>query len=155
LVHYGETLLDHIFVLLHLLSGSPARGTEEAALLFANRGPSDPRGVNVMSGMVLLLYRYNKTQSMTQSESLIPRYVPVELNRLFLQYLSLVRPFLIIVAKHNEVSDELRSNLKTFLYVKPNGTRISSESLTQKFGDVLFKHLDTDITFAQFRQVST
>ena len=71
LKRYKE-LLEIVSVLVHLLSGQPARSTEMATLRWVN-SVYEQRGVYWMNGTIMLLGIYSKTRGMTSKNKLIPR----------------------------------------------------------------------------------
>ena len=68
-----KELLEMVAVLVHLLSGQPARGTEMATLRWIN-SLHEQRGVYWMNGTIMLLGIYSKTRGMTSKNKIIPRY---------------------------------------------------------------------------------
>jgi hypothetical protein len=73
-----KELLEMVAVLVHLLGGQPARGTEMATWRWIN-SVHEQRGVYWMNGTIMLLGIYSKTRGMTSKNKLIPRYF-VHLN---------------------------------------------------------------------------
>ena len=67
-----KELLEMVSVLVHLLSGQPARSTEMATLRWVN-SVYEQRGVYWMNGTIILLGIYSKTRGMTSKNKLIPR----------------------------------------------------------------------------------
>ncbi|KAK9357364.1 hypothetical protein V1504DRAFT_442867 [Lipomyces starkeyi] len=87
----AASLLEKLFMLMHMTYGSPARITEIATWLLSNTVHST-RSVYCHPRGLLFLGRYNKTTSMTGHERMIVHIVPREVEVIFIQYLAYVRP---------------------------------------------------------------
>jgi hypothetical protein len=89
---FAATLLEKLFVLMHVTYGSPARMTEISTWLLSNSVHKlrslycHPRGL-------LFLGTYNKTTSMTGHERIIVHVVPREVDVLLIQYLVYIQTF--------------------------------------------------------------
>jgi hypothetical protein len=84
-----EDCLQKIFLLYHLGSGQPARGTELAVMSWQNT-TLHPRNVYWFSGYLNFVSRYNKTQTNQEKERVISRSMPPEAARLMIAYLTFV-----------------------------------------------------------------
>lgn len=81
---------------IHLTYGGPARGTELASALFANTD-TQVRDVRVIAGRLALTISYNKTNAITGTTNQVVRILPHCVSELVLQYLTIVRPFEIVL----------------------------------------------------------
>lgn len=88
----AQQFLEIMFVLIHITSGQPARVTELVHMRVFN-SLSSYRSVYLYFGSVMFLTAYSKTDSMTQRNRMIARFLPKSLKQLFLVYLMIVRPF--------------------------------------------------------------
>ena len=83
---------EQLFALVHLSGGAPARGTEVVSIRHEN-GRTEPRGIFIESGMVVLVTAYHKGYSHSKKAKVIHRFVPAEVGHLIVLYLWLVEPF--------------------------------------------------------------
>jgi hypothetical protein len=86
-----KTLLEHLFVLIHLTYGQPARGEELAITKICNT-PWRPRNLYAVNGRIVLIGGYHKSLSNTGQDKIIPRALPDAVGSLLLRYLALIRP---------------------------------------------------------------
>ncbi|KAK9233701.1 hypothetical protein V1525DRAFT_321754, partial [Lipomyces kononenkoae] len=85
-------LLETLFVLMHLLYGSPARMTEVNTWMHVN-SVHGPRNIYCHTRGLIFLGLYNKITSLTGTERFIVHLIPPRLEKLFLKYLIYIRPF--------------------------------------------------------------
>ncbi len=80
-----------LFLLMHFTAGDPARGEEYRSYLLCNTEHSD-RTFYWSAGTIMTFQRYHKGANAKRPVKLIPRFLPLELNSLFIEYMLLVRP---------------------------------------------------------------
>ncbi len=86
-----DEILRILVFLIHCTSGQPARGTEFRTLQFVNT-PESPRNIYVNGPAIFTTISHSKTFSRTGQKKFIPRLLPIEVSRLLLFYLSVLRP---------------------------------------------------------------
>jgi hypothetical protein len=87
----SKLLLEHLYVLIHLLSGLPPRATEIIEALLVNTR-SKQRNVFLYGDQMAISLTYNKTDSIKGTQNRITRVLPRHLSRLFFDYLIFIRP---------------------------------------------------------------
>ncbi len=80
-----------LFLLMHFTAGGPPRGEEYRSYLIRNTEDFD-RTFYWSGGTIMTFQRYHKGANARPPIKLIPRFLPQELNLLFIEYLLLVRP---------------------------------------------------------------
>jgi hypothetical protein len=80
-----------LFLLMHFTVGGPHRGEEYRSYLLRNTEHSD-RTFYWSGGTIMTFQRYHKGANAGWPVKLIPRFLPSELNSLFIKYILLVRP---------------------------------------------------------------
>ncbi|KAF2992901.1 hypothetical protein E8E13_000416 [Curvularia kusanoi] len=86
--------LERLLLLIHILGGQPARGTELLTLRWRNSTYGDIRSIFVDNGMLCFVTSYHKNYSTSSTTWIIHRYLPPEIGELMLYYLWLITPFL-------------------------------------------------------------
>jgi hypothetical protein len=90
LVKTGQ-FLDMLTALIHIGGGQPARAEELATLRIRNSSYG-LRGVYYANDTIMLCTTYHKGRSISGRGKVIPRFLPLSVARLLLQYLVIVRP---------------------------------------------------------------
>ncbi|KAK9238088.1 hypothetical protein V1525DRAFT_342374 [Lipomyces kononenkoae] len=85
-------LLEVLFILMHVMYGSPARMTEISTWTHVN-SVHGSRNVYYHSRALIFLGLYDKTTSLAGVERFIVHLIPSRLERLLLGYLIYIRPF--------------------------------------------------------------
>jgi hypothetical protein len=80
-----------LFLLMHFTAGGPPHGEEYRSYLIHNTEHSD-RTFYWSGGTIMTFQKYHKGANAGPPIKLIPRFLPQELNLLFIEYLLLVRP---------------------------------------------------------------
>lgn len=125
--------LDHINMLLgilmHLVCGSPARGTELLTLKLIN-AEGGPRSWYVMNSRVVIVCRWQKTSNQEGGlDKPIPRVLDQRTSRLFIRYMARIHNLRIFAASVIGLSKEAIDNYRTFFYVQ-HGKRLETKDLT-------------------------
>jgi hypothetical protein len=88
-----KVLLDKLLVLVHVVGGQPARGTEILSVRHSNTVTGKHRNVFIIHGMVAFVPRYSKCSRHAGRPNIIHRFLPSEVGRLVVLYLWLILPF--------------------------------------------------------------
>ena len=86
--------LARFAMLVQVLSGQPARGSELFSLRFQNTITGGPRNVYLEHGLVTFITMYHKGYNIKGSLKLINRFLPPELSQRYIQYIVFIRPFI-------------------------------------------------------------
>jgi hypothetical protein len=108
-----KEFMEQLLVLVHITGGQPARGTEILGLQYYNT-VQRRRNIFVYDGQVACITEYHKSQSITGSAKVIPRFLPANVGQLLVQYLVLILPFCEYLSNWNtEVFEEVSPLLWT------------------------------------------
>jgi superfamily II DNA helicase RecQ len=88
-----KVLLHKLLVLIHVVGGQPARGTEILSIRHSNTVAGKHRNIFIIHGMVAFVPRYSKCSRHAGRSKVIHRFVPSEVGRLVVLYLWLILPF--------------------------------------------------------------
>jgi superfamily II DNA helicase RecQ len=83
--------MEALFCVVHISPGPVPRGTEAETLQFMNTAAA-PRSLFAINGYIASALSYSKTQSITGSNKIIPRFFPFDVARILVIYLAIVRP---------------------------------------------------------------
>ena len=84
---------EQLWVLAHLTSGQPARGSEVLSIRWRNTPAGGARNVFLEQRQVALVTAYHKGYHAQNSVKIVHRYLPQEVGELLIWYLWLVEPF--------------------------------------------------------------
>lgn len=88
-----NTFLERLLLLVHMTGGQPARGTEILSLRHCNTPEGRHRSIFVENGLISTVTSYSKSQYVSNSTSIIHRYLPRVVSEMLVYYLWLIRPF--------------------------------------------------------------
>lgn len=88
-----EAFREHIWALMHITGGQPARGPEILGIRARNTADGGIRNIFIYEGMVSFVALYHKNFQSTERAKVIHRYVPRDVGSLVVWYLWLVLPF--------------------------------------------------------------
>lgn len=88
-----DAFLQRLLLLIHIVGGQPARGSELLSILCCNDVHGLRRSVFLENGLVSFVTFYHKGYSIQGSTRIIHRYLPKEVSELVVYYLWLIRPF--------------------------------------------------------------
>jgi len=140
----AQDLLDRLLVLVHLLSGLPARGTEIGTYRLTNGEDTEhPRSVRISHGVVMLRQIYTKTEGLLgQGHADICRFLDAEASTLLLSYLAMVRPIEVglvanLYGKTERAADAEARVLtqRSYLFVS-EGSRYSDDRIGRVFRNI-------------------
>ena len=147
-----KQFMEQLLVLVHITGGQPARGTEILGLQYENT-VQRRRNIFIYDGQVTCITEYHKSQSLTGSAKVIPRFLPANIGQLLVQYLVLVRPFCEYLSNWNM---EIFQELSPLLWANKEGewktehlsqvlTRETSLKLGIKINILDYRHLAISI----------
>jgi hypothetical protein len=149
-----DAFLERLLLVVHIVSGQPARGTELLSLQLCNTRQGLRRSVFIENGLVSFVTVYHKGYSISGSTKIIHRYLPKEVSELLVYYVWLVLPFcrqLRMLALDEAVITP------TFLWPIVKGGK-SEPWLSSRLTEVLksqFKmHLDTEARILTWRHAA-
>jgi hypothetical protein len=138
-----------ILIAIILTAGEPARGTEYAALLFANVAAGSIRNVFWLLGVLMIRGSYNKTSSTTGEDKTMVRVPLPKLGLLIARFLVYLRPLFAEWQYHFRPA--LYSNAQSFLFAglyRP----VTAGDITIALAKYTDKHLGVRMTIRVFRQ---
>jgi hypothetical protein len=144
---------ETLFLLVHLTSGLPARGTESSETLISNTDTAQ-RNFYCFGNRMCLVGTYNKTSRITGNRNkLLPRGLEERTGSFMLKYLALLRPLERVLAR--QTVDERHWHLyDTHLWTGGSGkwdTRRFSRILDEAFKH----HLKVPMSMASWRHACT
>jgi hypothetical protein len=89
----ADPFLERLLLLVHILGGQPARGTELLSLQLRNTVHGLRRNIFIENGLVSFVTFYHKGYSVSGSTKIIHRYLPEAISELLVYYAWLVQPF--------------------------------------------------------------
>ena len=138
-----------ILVAIILTAGEPARGTEYAAMIFANVAAGSIRNVFWLLGVLMLRGSYNKTSHATGEDKTIVTVPLPKLGLLIVRFLVYLRPLYAEWQYHFRPA--LHSNAQSFLFAglyRP----VTSGDITIALAKYTEEHLGVRMTIRVFRQ---
>lgn len=132
-----QTYLKTLFVLLQLTWGGPARLAELPGTRISN-GQDERRNMYFDGGLIMFLFRYNKTRSMLEKDRIIPRYPPPIVVKQLVQYLTLVRPTISYFMKHFDLPG--KNHIDEFLFVDHKVGRWTDGMMITRFDNITMKY---------------
>lgn len=97
---------------VHIEQGQPGRGSEITTMRFRN-GVLQDRNIFIVSGAVMTVVRYHKSQSQWDKPKVVPRFLPPQLGQIMALYLCYLQPFqeyLVVQVLGGGLSDYVWSN---------------------------------------------
>jgi hypothetical protein len=148
----ADDLRLDFFSAIHL-SCPPSRTTELAILQHRNsEGDPTIRNFFYSSNRILLLLRYNKTNSILNSEKLIFKYLPLDLSYYILLFLAYIQPAVEYLSLRLASIDSQRV-ISTFFFAKSDGDMISPVKLRLSFNQMMNEYCHLNISISEYRQV--
>jgi hypothetical protein len=143
-LHQVNMFLELLLLLIHILGGQPARGTELLSLQLRNTVHGLRRNIFAENGLVGFVTFYHKGYSVSGSTKIIHRYLPEAISELLIYYAWLIQPFcdqLCMLALNEGPSSS------TFLWGIKKGNRSEpwpSNRLTNILSQTFQQYLHTD-----------
>ena len=137
-------------MMVHICSGMPARSTELTTYTIRN-GASLPRTLYFDGELVLLAASYSKTNAVTGSRKVIPRFLCHESSMVLLREVLIVRPFASLAAGI-VFGPDAKKTYDKFLFVKGGG-RMTEEEMRSTFCHYYKKYSKIPLNFQRFRHL--
>ncbi|PNP44455.1 hypothetical protein TGAMA5MH_03801 [Trichoderma gamsii] len=93
---YGRSLdrfREKLLILMHMVSGQPARATEILTVRVENTANGGPRNIFASHGQMCFVTAYHKNFQQSDQVKIIHRFMPPEVGELLVWYVWLVLPF--------------------------------------------------------------
>jgi hypothetical protein len=145
-----DNLERKILLLIHLLSGLPARGTELATYKLRN-GPSCLRSVYVEDGRIFFMPIYNKTRNVSRKNKFIVRFMDSRSSQLILEDIILLRP---LAAAFNRSLDRNVNNIYESEFFVLSGRVMTDEKIRETFSEQFNRYCKSPLLFSSYRQLS-
>jgi superfamily II DNA or RNA helicase len=143
-----DEFLAMLFVLIHLTSGMPARGTEVTSMKIANT-MATTRNFYIHDGQVMTVTEYHKPQAITGAPMVISRWLPAAVGQLYIAYVADVLPFSTLLRQVVR-STQARSPV---LFSGYHGTW-DTVTLTSHLKKYSSEYLGVPLTMSGWRQIS-
>jgi hypothetical protein len=88
-----DGFLERLLLLVHIISGQPARGTELLNVRLSNSLHGIRHNIFIEDSFVSFVTFYHKGYSISDSTKIIHRYLSRKVSELLVYYVWLVRPF--------------------------------------------------------------
>jgi hypothetical protein len=111
-----DAFLELLLLLVHIVSGQPARGTELLSIQYCNTIHGLRRSIFIENGLVGFVTFYHKGYSVSGSVNIIHRYLPAEISELVVYYLWLV---LLFCQQLDLLSSDIAAQPSAFLWALP------------------------------------
>jgi hypothetical protein len=141
-----------LFLLMHFTAGDPPRGEEYGSYLIRNTEHSY-RTIYWSAGTIMSFQRYHKGANVGLPVKLIPRFLPPQLNLLFIQYMLLVRPVQSFVAGLRGNMDAARQYMN--LWAIERDAAMDGEDVSRLVAGAFLEHANLDIGIADYRHLAT
>ena len=145
-----DEYMDNMLLVVHLVSGMPARATEMETYRLVGT-TSSRRSVYYVDGMVFLMSEYSKTRSLMQANRTIARFLSREATSVLLNDLSIIRPFACSLATFLGRNQD--GCYSTHLFVS-RGAKVDAPLLRNTFSRLFHRHTEVSITFQEYRHVA-
>ena len=135
--------------LIHVASGMPARATEMDQYRLVNG--TSPRNIYFVDGQIMVVSRYNKTNSLTGRNNLILRFLPEVVSKMIAVWITMVRPLYghFIGVLHGQAR---QSSAMKYCFVK-SGNCISVQDVRECFEEATLKYPGRELKFSLYRHV--
>ena len=146
---YNE-FIEYLLVLIHMVSGMPARGTELATYSISN-GPLSLRTVRYSNEQIYFVTMYNKTRCITNNDKPIARFLDKTSSLLLINDILIVRPFIQKIASFLfESTDNIY--MKNLFVI--DNSLLDGEKITFTFSKIFSKECGIRIKFNDWRQIA-
>jgi hypothetical protein len=140
-----------LFLLMHFTAGDPPRGEEYRSYLLRNTGHSD-RTFYWSAGTIMTFQRYHKGANMGRPIKLIPRFLPPELNLLFIEYMLLVRSVQSFIASLRGNVDAARQYMD--LWAIQQDAPMDGKDVSRLVAMAFLEHANLDLGIADYRHLA-
>jgi hypothetical protein len=139
-----------LFLLMHFTAGRPPRGEEYMSYLFRNTEHSE-RTFYWSAGTIMTFQRYHKGANPGRPVKLIPRFLPPELNSLFIEYMLLVRPVQSFIAGLRRNIDVDRQHMD--LSAIQRDFAMDGEDVSHLVATAFLKHANLDLGIVDYHHM--
>jgi hypothetical protein len=139
-----------LFLLMHFTAGGPPRGEEYRSYLICNTEHSY-RTLYWSGGTIMTFQRYHKGANAGPPVKLIPRFLPQELNLLFIEYMLLVRPvqsFITGLSGNVNVAQQY-----TNLWAIQRDAAMDGEDVSRLVATAFLEYANLDLGIADYRHL--
>jgi len=140
-----------LFLLMHFTAGGPPRGEEYNNYLIRNTEHSD-RTFYWSVGTIMTFQRYHKGANVESPVKLIPRFLPPQLNLLFIEYMLLVRLVQSFVASLRGNMDVARLYMN--LWAIERDATMDGENVLRLVADAFLEHVNIDIGITYYHHLA-
>lgn len=137
-------------LLVHLVSGMPARGGELATYSVVN-GDSCQRTLYVVGDLVFFMPHYNKTRSMTQKLKVIARFLDPKSSKLILQDICFLRPFAALLCRELGRGDG--TACLTAMFIR-KGAAMTDAQIRNSFKIRFSEFFGAPVSFQEYRHLA-
>ena len=140
-----DLILEYVLLLIHMTAGQPPRATEIYSLRLKS-SLEGRRNIFYLHNRISVIVAHSKTNSLTGSEKVIPRFLDSEMSKFVLLYLVVVMPLRKLAIKQLLDNDNLVSQVNTNMFVFTNQKKQGSVDATQ-YRQLFVSRLSKIITF--------
>jgi len=140
-----------LFLLMHFTAGGPLRGEEYKNYLIRNTKHSN-RTFYWSAGTIMTFQRYHKGANVGSPVKLIPRFLPQELNLLFIEYLLLVRPVQSFIAGLSGNVDAAQQHMN--LWAIQRDAAMDGEDVSRLVAIAFLEYANLDLGIADYRHLA-
>ncbi len=140
-----------LFLLMHFTASSPPRGEEYSSYLICNTKHFD-RTFYWLVGTIMTFQRYHKGANVGSPIKLIPRFLPPELNLLFIEYMLLVRPVQLFIVGLRGNMDGARQYMN--LWAIERDAAMDGGNVSRLVAGAFLEHANLDIGIANYRHLA-
>ncbi|KAJ3198991.1 ATP-dependent DNA helicase sgs1, partial [Clydaea vesicula] len=106
-----------------------------------------------IKGTAAITTTYSKNNSINDRATLNCRFLDSQTSLYLFQYLSLIRPTLLLLASIKSSNQTQINNLNSYLFVHPSGERFNSNNIKMKYCEIFKKFMHVYIDFSTNRQL--
>jgi hypothetical protein len=140
-----------LFLLMHSTAGDPPRGEEYKSYLLRNTGHSD-KTFYWLADTIMTLQKYHKGANTRRLIKLIPRFLLLELNLLFIEYMLLVTPVQSFIAGLRGNIDTARQYMD--LWAIQQDVAIDGEDVSRLMTTTFLEHVNMDLGITDYRHLT-
>jgi hypothetical protein len=140
-----------LFLLMHFTVGGPPRGEEYRSYFLHNTEHSD-RTFYWSAGTIMTFQRYHKGANAGRPVKLIPRFLPPELNLLFIEYMLLVRPVQSFITGLRGNIDAARQYMN--LWAIQQDAAMDGEDVSRLVAMAFLERANLDLGIADYRHLA-
>jgi superfamily II DNA helicase RecQ len=142
---------EKLLVLMHIVSGQPARGPEVLSIRHSNTVKGGHRNIFIEDGMVVFVTRYHKGYAVSGDVKIIHRYLPREVGELWVWYMWLVLPF----QQRWEAMVWEKEAMSSHMWpADPSGRKWTSERMRHVLKRESSAGLGQEFTIQSYRQIA-